>query len=149
MPYGDLIQLNERELSDVLAEMELPSNTHIRTVNFSRNEHYYCIIDKKHPTTIHSFKNFRYLKEIGIGRPVLLQVQYPKIDCKNCHRIRSYDLGFLAPPGAGSTHRVRRTAVGLYLNMTLEKVSERMKMKYHVHVAPTTVHDWVNSTLGK
>ena len=28
-------------------------------------------------------------------------------------------------------------------SMTLERATQRMRQKYHVHVPPTTLHDWV------
>jgi len=51
----------------------------------------------------------------------------------------------LAQPSGRFTNRVRRTAVDLVINqsMTLEKATQRMRQKYHVHVPPTTLHDWV------
>jgi len=51
----------------------------------------------------------------------------------------------LAQPSGRFTKRVRHTAVALVVKdaMILEKASERMRLKYHVHVPPTTLHDWV------
>jgi len=45
------------------------------------------------------------------------------------------------------TNRVNKTAVALVLgkDMTLAGASKAMWQKYHVHVPPTTLHDWVTA----
>jgi hypothetical protein len=55
----------------------------------------------------------------------------------------------LALPSGRFTNRVRKTAVELVIKqaLTLEKAAQRMRLKYYVHIPPTTLHDWVVAEL--
>lgn len=87
----------------------------------------------------------RRLREVGISTPVILEVTYSKHYCPDCHKHFSLSMDHLAQPYGQFTNRVRRTATDLILrnSMTLERATQRMRQKYHVHLPPTTLHDWV------
>jgi transposase len=87
----------------------------------------------------------RTLREIGISGPTVLEVTYSKHHCPTCRKHFSISMDHLAQPAGRFTNRVRHTAVALVVKdaMILEKASERMRLKYYVHVPPTTLHDWV------
>ncbi|MDR0868704.1 MAG: hypothetical protein LBP75_09595 [Planctomycetota bacterium] len=87
----------------------------------------------------------RRLREVGISSPTILEVIYSKHFCSTCRRHFSLPMDHLALPSGRFTNRVRRTAVDLVnkQDLTLEKATFQMRQKYHVHVPPTTLHDWV------
>ena len=87
----------------------------------------------------------RTLREIGISSPTVLEITYSKHYCMTCRKHFSLPMDHLAQPSGRFTNRVRRTAVALVVKeaLTLEKATQRMRQKSHVHVPPTTLHDWV------
>lgn len=91
----------------------------------------------------------RRLHEIGVERPVDVEVTYSKHYCARCRKHFSVDMTHLAPAGGRFTHRVRRTAVDLVVGrgMTLDEAAYCMLRRYFVHTPPTTVHDWVKEAL--
>jgi len=93
----------------------------------------------------------RRLREVGINGPTILEVTYSKHYCVHCRRHFSLSMDHLAMPSGRFTNRVRRTAVDLVVkqSMTLEKATQRMRQKYHVHVPPTTLHDWVVAEMDR
>jgi len=96
-------------------------------------------VSKRHST------GKRTLREIGISSPTVLEITYSKHYCVTCRKHFSIPMDHLAQPAGRFTSRVRQTAVALVVKeaMILEKASERMRLKYHVHVPVTTLHDWV------
>lgn len=120
----------------------LPRGVKIRKINLSRKTAPcpHCgTISKRHSI------GQRKLREVGISAPTLLEVTYSKHYCPTCRKHFSLPMDHLAMPSGRFTNRVRRTAVDLVVkqSMTLEKATQRMRAKYHVHVPPTTLHDWV------
>ena len=93
----------------------------------------------------------RTLREIGISSPTVLRVAYSKHYCQQCRRHFSIPMEHLAHPSGRFTNRVRRTAVDFILRhgFTLERAAYDMKRKYHVHVPPTTLHDWVVADMNE
>ena len=87
----------------------------------------------------------RTLREVGISSPTVLEITYSKHYCMTCRKHFSLPMDHLAQPSGRFTNRVRRTAVALVVkeSLTLEKATQRMRQNYHVHVPPTTLHDWV------
>jgi len=87
----------------------------------------------------------RTLREIGISSPTVLEVTYSKHYCMTCRKHFSLPMDHLAMPSGRFTTRVRHTAVAFVVKeeLPLWKASERMRLKYHVHVPVTTLHDWV------
>jgi len=87
----------------------------------------------------------RRLREVGISGPTILEITYSKHYCINCRRHFSQPMDHLAMPSGRFTNRVRRTSINLIVKqaMTLEKASVHMRKKYHVHIPPTTLYDWV------
>ena len=87
----------------------------------------------------------RTLREIGVSSPTVLEIIYSKHHCVTCRKHFSIPMDHLAQPSGRFTNRVRHTAVALVVKegLTLEKATQRMQLKYHVHVPPTTLHDWV------
>ncbi len=120
----------------------LPRGTKIRRINLSRKTAP-CpkcgTVSKRHSV------GRRRLREVGISAPTVLEVTYSKHYCVNCRKHFSLPMDHLAQPSGRFTNRVRRTAVDLVVkqSMTLERATQRMRQKYHVHVPPTTLHDWV------
>lgn len=120
----------------------LPRGTKVRKLNLARREKE-CPqcgeISKRHSI------GARRLREVGLSGPTVLEVTYSKHYCERCQRHFSLPMDHLAPPSGRFTNRVRRTAVDLVLKqkMTLEKAAGTMMQKYHVHVPPTTLHEWV------
>lgn len=101
-------------------------------------------ISKRHST------GRRWLHDVGVSAPVILDVTYSKHFCARCQRHFSLPMDHLAPLRGRFTHRVRRVAVGLVVSgaLTLESASFRMRQRYFVHVPPTTLHDWVLAELA-
>lgn len=91
----------------------------------------------------------RRLREIGVTGPTVVEVTYSKHYCERCRKHFSLPMDHLAPAHGRFTHRVRRTAVELVVSqaLTLDKATQRMRLKYFVHVPPTTLHDWVLEAL--
>lgn len=119
-----------------------PRGVKIRRINLSRKV-IHCpkcgTLSKRHS------EGRRRLREVGITSPVVLEVTYSKHFCNTCRKHFSQPMDHLAMPSGRFTNRVRRTALDLVLrqSLTLEKATLRMRQKYHVHVPPTTLHDWV------
>ncbi len=119
-----------------------PRGTKVRKINLSRKSAT-CprcgTVSKRHSV------GHRRLREVGISSPTVLEVTYSKHYCVNCRKHFSLPMDHLALPSGRFTNRVRRTAVDLVVkhDLTLEKATMRMRQKYHVHVPPTTLHDWV------
>ena len=123
-------------------KLSIPRGTKIRRINLSRKiaPCPRCGTASKR----HSLGK-RKLREVGISAPTMLEVIYSKHYCTTCRRHFSLPMEHLALPSGRFTNRVRRTAVDLVTkqDLTLEKATKRMELKYHVHVPPTTLHDWV------
>jgi len=120
----------------------MPRGTKIRRINLSRKTApcSKCgTVSKRHSI------GRRRLREVGISAPTVLEVTYSKHYCVNCRKHFSLPMDHLAQPSGRFTNRVRRTAVDLVVkqSMTLERATQRMRQKYHVHVPPTTLNDWV------
>jgi len=96
------------------------------------------------PSKRHSLGH-RWLREIGLSAPVVLEVTYSKHYCAKCQKHFNLPMDHLALPGSNFTNRVHRTAIDLVVKqcLTLERAKEAMLAKYHVLVPPTTIHDWV------
>jgi transposase len=124
------------------AEIIPPRGIKVRKINLSRKVAA-CprcgMVGKRHSI------GRRRLREVGISSPTRLEVTYSKHYCVNCHKHFSQPMEHLALPSGRFTNRVRRTAVDLVVkhDLTLEKATSQMRTKYHVHVPPTTLHDWV------
>ena len=135
--------MNEK---NILTKPLAPRGTKFRKINLSRkaapcprcNQ-----ISKRHSL------GRRRLREVGISGPTILEVSYSKHYCEKCHKHFSLPMDHLALPSGRFTNRVRRTAVELVIKqaLTLEKATQRMRLKYYVHVPPTTLHDWVVAEL--
>ena len=114
----------------------------IRAINLSRKivECPRCNTDSKRHSLGH-----RWLRDIGLSAPVILEVTYSKHYCPKCERHFNLPMEHLAQPGSNFTNRVHRTAIDLVAKQdyTLEKATEFMERKYQVHVPATTIHDWV------
>jgi hypothetical protein len=87
----------------------------------------------------------RRIREIGIKGPSVLEVTYSKHYCVNCRKYFSLPMEHLAPPNSRFTNRVHRIALDLMGNQSLsyKEATNRMEQKYHVHIPPTTLCDWV------
>jgi hypothetical protein len=123
-------------------KVAVPRGTRIRRINLSRKTARCPVcreLSKRHS------EGLRTLREIGINHPTVLQVAYSKHFCGVCRKHFNIPMEHLAQPSGRFSNRVRRTAVELVSrqSLTLEKATLRMKQKYHVHVPPTTLHDWV------
>jgi hypothetical protein len=128
------------------SKLIMPRGTKFRKINLSRkvahcprcNE-----LSKRHSM------GRRRLREVGISGPTVLEVTYSKHYCENCRKHFSLPMNHLALPSGRFTNRVRKTAVELVIKqaLTLEKATQRMRLKYYVHVPPTTLHDWVVAEL--
>ena len=125
----------------MLHKTVIPRGTKLRRINLSRKTAP-CLrcgqISKRHSI------GTRHLREVGISAPVILEVIYSKHYCTKCRKHFSLPMEHLAQPSGRFTNRVRRTAMGMVLDlsMTLEKASQRMRQKYYVHVPATTLHEW-------
>jgi len=120
----------------------LPRGTKVRKINLSRKQAPCPMcntVGKRHSI------GRRRLREVGISSPTVLEITYSKHYCVICRKHFSLPMDHLAKPSGRFTNRVRRTAVDLVVkqSLTLEKSTMRMRQKYHVHVPPTTLHDWV------
>ncbi len=126
----------------------LPRGVKIRRINLSRKVAP-CVkcgtISKRHSI------GQRRLREVGVTGPTVLHITYSKHYCSKCRKHFSLPMEHIAQPSGRFTNRVRRTAVALVLKqaMTLEKATVRMRQKYHVHIPPTTLHDWVMAEVKK
>jgi len=126
----------------VASKIVLPRGVKIRKINLSRKVAY-CVkcgtLSKRHSL------GHRRLREVGVTGPTILYITYSKHYCLKCRKHFSLPMEHIALPSGRFTNRVRRTAVALVLKeaMTLEKATLRMRQKYHVHIPPTTLHDWV------
>jgi len=117
-------------------------NVKVRQINLSRKnvECPRCGSESKRHSLGH-----RWLRDVGIHEPVILEVIYSKHYCVKCERHFNLPMEHLAQERLNFTNRVQRTAVDLVAKQgfTLQRANEFMKMKYHVHVPATTIHDWV------
>ena len=87
--------------------------------------------------------NVRRLCEIGIDRPVVLEVRYSAHYCLECRKHFSVPLDHLAKLGAHYTNRVVACALAVLKDgMTLKVAVAHMLDKYFVKVPPTTIHEW-------
>jgi len=120
----------------------MPRGTKVRKINLSRKTAP-CVkcgtLSKRHSI------GRRRLREVGVSGPTLLEITYSKHYCVTCRKHFSLPMDHIAQPSGRFTNRVRRTAVDLVVkqSLTLEKATLRMRQKYHVHIPPTTLHDWV------
>lgn len=91
----------------------------------------------------------RKLRELGISKPLLLEVTFSRHYCEECDRYFSVPMDHLALPRARFTNRVRRTAVNLVIKdaLTLAEATDTMRTKHYVHVPPTTLWGWVIAEL--
>lgn len=123
-------------------KLSIPRGTKIRRINLSRK---IAPCPRCNTASKRHSLGKRKLREVGISAPTLLEVTYSKHYCPTCRRHFSLPMEHLALPSGRFTNRVRRTAVDLVTkqDLTLEKATSRMEQKYHVHVPPTTLHDWV------
>jgi transposase len=87
----------------------------------------------------------RQLRDLGINRPVVLEVRYSKHFCRHCRTYFNCPMPDLAEPGSLYTCRVQETAVAKVLVdlLPLEQVQQQMFREFYVHVPPTTLYDWV------
>jgi transposase len=87
----------------------------------------------------------RQLRDLGIDRPVVLEVHYSKHFCPQCRTYFNCPMPDLAEPGSLYTLRVQNTAVAKVLvdHLPLEQVQQQMFREFYVHVPPATLHDWV------
>jgi transposase len=87
----------------------------------------------------------RQLRDLGLGRPVVLEVYYSKHRCPRCEKYFNAPMEDLAEPGGLYTRRVRTTALAKVLvdGLPLEAVQEQMLREFYVHVPPTTLDRWV------
>ncbi len=87
----------------------------------------------------------RQLRDLGLGRPVVLEVHYSKHRCPRCQKYFNVPMDDLAEPGGLYTQRVRSTALAKVLvdGLPLETVQEQMLREFYVHVPPTTLDRWV------
>ncbi|MHC4884608.1 MAG: hypothetical protein ACYTGH_05935 [Planctomycetota bacterium] len=129
-------------------KVAVPRGTKVRRINLSRK--LAPCPRCNHMGKRHSLGR-RRLREVGISGPTLLEVTYSKHYCIHCRRHFSLSMDHLAMPSGRFTNRVRRTAVDLVVkqSLTLEKAAQRMRQKYHVHVPPTTLHDWVVAEMDR
>lgn len=123
-------------------KLTIPKGTKIRRINLSRKM---APCSRCQSMSKRHSLGRRMLREVGISGPTMLEVTYSKHYCIHCRKHFSLPMDHLAMPSGRFTNRVRRTAVDLVVkqSMTLEKATQRMRQKYHVHVPPTTLHDWV------
>ena len=124
------------------SKVAIPRGTKVRRINLSRK--IAPCPRCNHQGKRHSLGR-RRLREVGINGPTILEVTYSKHYCIHCRRHFSLPMDHLAMPSGRFTNRVRRTAIDLVGKqaMTLEKATQKMRQKYHVHVPPTTLHDWI------
>jgi len=87
--------------------------------------------------------NYRYIRTIPIGgRPVLISVSVPKVDCRKCGTIRYVELGF-ADSRRSYTKAFERYAVELLQHMTIAGVAQ------HLGVGWDLIKDIHKRHLGK
>jgi transposase len=128
------------------SKLIMPRGIKFRKINLSRKAAHCPRCNKL--SKRHSMGR-RRLREVGISGPTVLEVTYSKHYCENCRKHFSLPMDHLALPSGRFTNRVRKTAVELVIKqaLTLEKATQRMRLKYYVHVPPTTLHDWVVAEL--
>lgn len=87
----------------------------------------------------------RQLRELGVDRPVVLEIHYSKHRCAQCKRYFNAPMDDLAEPGCLYTRRVQTIALAKVLvdGLPLETVQEQMLREFYVHVPPPTLHRWV------
>ena len=87
----------------------------------------------------------RRLRDLGVGRPVVLEIRYSKHRCPRCQKYFNALMDDLAEPGGLYTQRVRTTALAKVLvdGLPLGTVQEQMLREFYVHVPPTTLDRWV------
>lgn len=87
----------------------------------------------------------RQLRDLGINRPVVLEVRYSKHFCWHCRTYFNCPMPNLAEPGSLYTRRVQEIAVAKVLVdlLPLEQVQQQMFREFYVHVPPTTLYEWV------
>jgi transposase len=87
----------------------------------------------------------RQLRELGVGRPVVLEVHYSKHRCPQCRQYFNAPMDDLAEAGGLYTRRVQSAALAKVLvdGLPLETVQEQMVREFYVHVPPPTLHRWV------
>jgi transposase len=87
----------------------------------------------------------RRLCDLGVGRPVVLEIHYSKHRCPRCKKYFNAPMEDLAEPGGRYTKRVQTTALAKVLvdGLPLETVQEQMLREFYVHVPPTTLDRWV------
>ena len=87
----------------------------------------------------------RQLRDLGVDRPVVLEVQYSKHRCSQCKKYFNAPTDDLATPGGLYTRRVQSTALAKVLvdGLPLETVQGQMLREFYVHVPPSTLDRWV------
>jgi hypothetical protein len=87
----------------------------------------------------------RQLRDLGVNRPVVLEVRYSKHRCPQCRTYFNCPMLDLAEPGSLYTRRVQETAVAKVLVdfLPLEQVQQQMLREFYMHVPPTTLYEWV------
>ena len=87
----------------------------------------------------------RQVRDLGMGRPVVLEIYYSKHRCPRCQRYFNAPMEDLAEPGGLYTQGVRAAALAKVLGdgLPLETVQEQMLREFYVHVPPTTLDRWV------
>lgn len=115
--------------------------TQVRRINLSQR--FAPCVHCGTPSSRHS-EGTRRLKEIGENGPTVLLVTYSKHYCKQCQRHFSLKLDNLANPGKRFTKQAHQIALELAASgLTLEEVTQRMRCLYHVHIAPSSLHNWI------
>lgn len=90
----------------------------------------------------HSFGH-KWIRDVGIEGPVVLEVRYSKHFCKKCEYYFAVPTEHLAPSNIKYSQRVIRTTLGLVKSgASLKAASDIMQSKYHVYVPASTIHDW-------
>jgi transposase len=115
----------------------------LRAVNLSRKvvECPVCgTVSKRHSL------GHRWLRDIGLTQPSILEITYSKHYCTKCERHFNIPMEQLAHKESHYTHRIHRAAVDLITkqNLTFEAAQSFMERKYHVRVPTSTMSDWIN-----
>jgi len=86
----------------------------------------------------------RWLRELGLSQPVILEVTYSKHWCPKCERKFDIPMDHLARPGCNFTNRVVNTALDLIdKGKSIDEAADVLEKRYLVHVPKTTINDWV------
>jgi transposase len=87
----------------------------------------------------------RKINEIGLSRPVVLEIKISKHYCKTCKKHFNSPVDHIASPFAKFSKRAHKTAVDLVVhkNYTMAKSRDEMWSKYHVRIPVSTIHDWI------